>query len=58
MKIAVYPTSANPPTFGHADILIRAARLFDKVFWSAADNSDKKYFFQNVKREVLNKSCI
>ena len=45
MKIAVYPTSANPPTFGHADILMRTARLFDQVFWSAAINSEKKYIF-------------
>ncbi|MCP4298292.1 MAG: pantetheine-phosphate adenylyltransferase [Proteobacteria bacterium] len=39
--IAVYPISANPPTYGHADIMMRASRKFDKVFWVAAVDPDK-----------------
>ena len=54
MKIAVYPTSANPPTFGHADILMRTAKLFDQVFWSAAINSEKEYIFsQDVRLKMM-----
>ena len=54
MKIAVYPTSANPPTYGHADILMRTAKLFDQVFWSAAINSEKKYIFsQDVRLKMM-----
>ncbi len=41
-SIAVYPISAQPPTWGHGDILKRAAASFDKLFWVAALNSEKK----------------
>ena len=27
-RVAIYPTSSNPPTLGHADIVSRAARHF------------------------------
>ncbi|MDH5559488.1 MAG: pantetheine-phosphate adenylyltransferase [Deltaproteobacteria bacterium] len=41
-NIVVYPISANPPTFGHADILVRASRCFEQVYWVAAINSTKQ----------------
>jgi pantetheine-phosphate adenylyltransferase len=44
-KIIVYPISANPPTWGHADIMMRAATHFDKVIWVAATNPQKTYMF-------------
>jgi len=44
-KIVVYPISANPPTWGHADIMMRAAKHFDKVIWVAATNPKKTYMF-------------
>ena len=50
MRIAIYPTSANPPTFGHADILMRTSNLFEHVFWSAALNSEKQYIFNEDQR--------
>ena len=50
MRIAVYPTSANPPTYGHADILVRTAKQFEHVFWSAAMNTEKHYMFTEEVR--------
>jgi pantetheine-phosphate adenylyltransferase len=44
-KIVVYPISGNPPTWGHADIMMRAARQFDKVYWVAAINPQKNPIF-------------
>lgn len=41
-SIIVYPTSANPPTWGHADIMSRAAKRFDKLYWLAAKNPKKE----------------
>jgi len=49
-RIAVYPTSANPPTLGHADIVCRASRQFDHVFWAAAVNPNKQYLFTQEER--------
>ncbi len=49
-KIIVYPISANPPTWGHADIMMRAASQFDKVYWVAAHNLKKTYMFTLEER--------
>ena len=55
MKIAIYPTSANPPTYGHADILVRTRKQFDHVYWSAAINSEKQYMFtEEVRVKMMN----
>lgn len=49
-RLAVYPISANPPTWGHADILKRAASHFDHIYWAAAVNLQKKYLFSSEER--------
>jgi pantetheine-phosphate adenylyltransferase len=49
-KIIVYPISANPPTWGHADIMMRAATHFDKIIWVAATNPKKVYMFTLEER--------
>ncbi|MCK6593960.1 MAG: pantetheine-phosphate adenylyltransferase [Bacteriovoracaceae bacterium] len=49
-KIIVYPISANPPTWGHADIMMRAASHFDMVYWVAAVNPKKTYMFTLEER--------
>ena len=55
MQIAVYPTSANPPTYGHADILLRTAKQFEHVYWSAAMNTEKNYIFDaGVRKRMMN----
>lgn len=41
----VYPISANPPTWGHGDILMRAAKKFEHVYWVAAVNVKKQSEF-------------
>ena len=38
MKIAIYPGSFDPITFGHIDIVERAASLFDKVILGVAES--------------------
>jgi pantetheine-phosphate adenylyltransferase len=58
MRIAVYPGSFDPITFGHLDIIERAAKLFDKLYIAIACNIRKKYFFSEEKRLELIKGCI
>jgi len=48
--IAVYPTSASPPTWGHADILRRSASIFGRVHWVAAVNPSKELVFSTQSR--------
>lgn len=40
-KVAIYPGSFDPITYGHIDILERAAALFDKVVVALAVNPEK-----------------
>ena len=41
MKIAVYPGSFDPITFGHLDVVHRAAQLFDRVILGVLVNPHK-----------------
>lgn len=42
MKVAVYPGSFDPITFGHLDILARAAQVFDRVIVGVLENPRKQ----------------
>jgi pantetheine-phosphate adenylyltransferase len=52
-KIAIYPGSFDPITFGHIDILERAAVLFEKVVIALAVNLDKKPLFNLAERRDM-----
>ena len=45
MKIAVYPGSFDPVTYGHQDIIERAAKLFDKLIVAVLHNNAKTPLF-------------
>ena len=58
MKIAVYPGSFDPVTYGHLDIIKRASTMFDKVIVAVMCNSAKTPLFTldervNMLRESL-----
>lgn len=50
MSIAVYPGSFDPVTNGHMDLIIRAARMFDRLVLGVLVNSGKKPFFSSAER--------
>ncbi len=57
MKRAVYPGSFDPMTFGHLDIIKRAAEIFDELTVSVLDNKEKTPLFSveervNILREA------
>lgn len=49
-KIAVYPGSFDPITYGHLDIIDRALRVFDQVIVAVARNSAKSALFTTEER--------
>ncbi|MBI4209713.1 MAG: pantetheine-phosphate adenylyltransferase [Deltaproteobacteria bacterium] len=54
MKIAVYPGSFDPPTYGHVNIVERSIQVFDKVIVAVATNSSKQTTFTPQERvEIL-----
>jgi len=53
MKTAIYPGSFDPITFGHIDIVERAAALFDKVILGVAESQSKNPLFSVEERIKL-----
>ncbi len=54
---AIYPGSFDPVTYGHLDIIKRAARIFDKVYVAVAINTRKQALFSTKERlEMLKKA--
>lgn len=49
-KIAVYPGSFDPPTFGHLDVINRSLEIFDKIIVLVSDNKNKNYMFSKDER--------
>ena len=50
MKTAVYPGSFDPVTFGHMDIIRRAAAMFDHLVVTVMNNSSKSPLFSVDER--------
>lgn len=53
MRHCIYPGTFDPITFGHLDVLERAARLFDKVTVGVAANPGKSPVFTQEQRLAL-----
>lgn len=53
MKIAICPGSFDPVTYGHLDIISRAAQLFDKVIVTVMPNASKNPLFSLEERMDL-----
>jgi pantetheine-phosphate adenylyltransferase len=49
-KIAVYPGSFDPITFGHIDVIERGRKLFDKLIIAVLENSSKEPLFSVDER--------
>ncbi len=49
-RIAVYPGTFDPVTYGHLDVIKRVSSIFDKVFVAVAGSSDKGPLFSVEER--------
>jgi pantetheine-phosphate adenylyltransferase len=58
VKIAVYPGSFDPITFGHLDVVERAAAVFDRVVIAVLVNPGKAAAFPNDERLALIRQAI
>ena len=56
MKVAIYPGSFDPITFGHMDIIDRASGLFDKIVIAIAKSETKNPLFSLEDRIKLAKN--
>ncbi len=52
-KIAVYPGTFDPITYGHLDLIKRALKLFDQVVVAIGENPAKKPLFTLAERQEM-----
>lgn len=57
-RIAVYPGTFDPVTYGHIDIIKRAAKIYDKVIVAVAHNEDKNPLFSVEERVSMLKDSV
>ena len=59
MKIAVYPGTFDPITYGHIDVIKKSLKIFDKLIVATTNNNDKNYFFSLDERiDIIDKSLF
>ena len=57
-KVAIYPGTFDPITFGHIDVIKKSLKIVDKLIVATTDNIEKDYLFSLEERiEILNK-CL
>jgi pantetheine-phosphate adenylyltransferase len=58
MKRVVLPGTFDPPTFGHIDVIKRAAHIFDRIELVIAVNPEKKTVFTPEERLAMLKELV
>ena len=58
-KVAIYPGTFDPITYGHIDVIKKALKLFDKIIVGVSDVSNKNYLFDTEERiDIVNKALF
>ncbi|MEO1443875.1 MAG: adenylyltransferase/cytidyltransferase family protein, partial [Chloroflexota bacterium] len=57
-RIAVYPASLDPIHYGHIDVAMRAAKLFDEIIVAVYDLPKKKLLFSPDERVALAEEAL
>jgi len=58
MLSAAFPGSFDPPTFGHLNIVERAASIFDRLVIVVAENRQKNYLFSVDERLAMMRDLV
>ncbi len=58
-KVAIYPGTFDPITFGHIDVIKKGLKLFDKIVVAVSDVDNKNYLFSSDERiEIVRKALF
>ena len=58
-KVAIYPGTFDPITYGHIDVIQKALKLFDKIVVGVSNVSNKNYLFSSEERiDIVNKALF
>ncbi len=59
MKVAIYPGTFDPITYGHIDVIKKSLNIFDRVIVATTDNINKNYHFSIEDRlSIINNSLF
>ena len=58
-KIAIYPGTFDPITFGHIDVIKKSLKLFDRIVVAVSEANNKNYLFDADERiDLINKALF
>ena len=58
-RVAIYPGTFDPITFGHIDVIKKGLKLFDKIIVAVSNVDNKDYLFDSSERiEIVNKALF
>ena len=58
-KIAIYPGTFDPITYGHIDVIKKGLKLFNKIIVAVSDVDNKNYLFDIDERiEIIKKALF
>ena len=58
-KIAIYPGTFDPITYGHIDVIRKGLKLFNKIIVAVSDVDNKNYLFDIDERiEIVKKALF
>ena len=58
-KIAIYPGTFDPITFGHIDVIKKSLKLFEKIIVGVSDGENKDYLFDvNERIEIVKRALF
>ena len=57
-RIAIYPGTFDPITYGHIDVIKKGINLFDKLIVAVSEDGDKNHLFSTEERINLVKNSL
>ena len=57
-KVAIYPGTFDPITFGHIDVIKKGLRIFDKIVVAVSNVDNKDYLFDSDERIEIVKNAL
>jgi len=58
-KIAIYPGTFDPITFGHIDVIKKSLKIIDKLIIGISNGKNKNYLFSSDERmKIVNKALF
>ena len=58
MRIAIYPGTFDPITYGHIDVIKKSLKIFDKIIIASTENINKNYLFSIEERIQIIKDSL